>query len=109
MKVCSKVLGETSTSVPLQEKAAQFLVCKSNTYNYCRGVMWDFWDRKHLFDNHRVHNNKYNIKENGIEHNTLNSHIKTKKERKTLPELVRDRRDKMRMESGLDAVFSCLR
>lgn len=48
-----------------------------------------------------------NTKESDIAHNTLNSCIKAKKI--TLSGLVRGRRDKMRMESGLDPVFSCLR
>lgn len=107
MKVCSKVLGEVSPSVPLQEKALQSLVYKSNTSHYCRRVMWIFWARKHPFDNHQIHNNKHNIKENGIEHRNIETDIL--KQKITLSGLVRGRRDKMRMESGLDPIFSYLR
>lgn len=38
MKVCSKVLGKVYTSIPLQEKAIQSLVCKSNTLEFLQKI-----------------------------------------------------------------------
>lgn len=38
MKVCSKVLGKVYTYIPLEEKAIEFLVHKSNTLQFLQKI-----------------------------------------------------------------------